>query len=164
MTEIRDEEEIARLLFYPQMVRDGELTPSAFPLDELLTKKGKNGASVDRCDLLVDRDALLEQKSGEISNPDGGRKSFGFCVGLTAEVRAIETTVKEKEPESGVETEVKRQALDVWPDEITENDPPKQWDQAHALMKKFDENYTRAHLRGTRDDLVEIFSKQIITF
>lgn len=134
------------------MVRDGILTPSAFPMDELLAKQGKSGASVDRCKLLPNPDTLLREKSQGISNPAGGRNPYGFSVAEAYNIRAI------------VVDTTSAQALDIWPDEIRYNDPPKPWDDAHALIRKFDKEYTRAHLRGTRDHLTAIFSESITLF
>lgn len=147
-----DGEQIARLLFYPQMIRDGVLEPSAFPMDELLARKGKNGSSVDRCELLEDRDKMLCDKAHENANAAGGRAPYGFCLGKSEEIRAIE------------EENSSAQALEIFADEITDNDPPKPWDHAHALIRKFDSSYTRANLRGTRDQLSEIFSAYIVQF
>ena len=152
MSEVSDHEEIARLLFYPQMVRNGELEPSAFPMDELLAKNGKNGSSVDRCDLLKDKVAILKQKSKEISNPAAQRSPYGFCTARAEQIRAIP------------EEKNSKQALDVFPDEIRDNDPPKPWDHAHALLRKHNNEYTRANLRGTRDHLTKIFSKNLTEF
>lgn len=152
MTGVADGEQIARLLFYPQMIRDGVLQPSAFPMDELLARRGKTGASVDRCQLLEDRDALLREKAQDNANAAGGRAPYGFCIGQAHEIRAI------------TEDQNAAQALDVWPDEIKDNNPPKPWDDAHALIRKFDDTYTRANLRGTRDRLSDIFSAFIIQF
>ncbi len=153
MTGVDDGEQIARLLFYPQMIRDGVLEPSAFPMEELLASKGKNGSSVDRCDLLAGRDTLLHRKAHENANADGNRNPYGFCIGKTGQVRAI--TTGDVNP---------AQALEVWPDEITDNDPSKPWDHAHALIRKFDDAYTRANLRGARDRLSDVFSHCIVRF
>lgn len=92
------------------MIRGGVLEPSAFPMEELLASKGKNGSSVDRCDLLAGRDTLLRRKAHENANADGNRNPYGFCIGKTGQVRAI--TTGDVNP---------AQALEVWPDEITDN-------------------------------------------
>jgi len=154
LTGIDDSEQVARLLFGPQMIHDGTLTPSAFPMDELLAQKGKNGSSVDRCNLLDDRDRLLCQKAHENANVAGGRAPYGFCFGKTEQIRGI-TIAGDLNP---------TQALEIFPDEITDNDPPKPWDRAHALIRKFDDTYTRAKLRGVRDKLCGIFSVHIVKF
>ncbi|KAA0909530.1 hypothetical protein FLO80_21100 [Aquicoccus porphyridii] len=146
---VDDEEQVARLLFYPQMIRNGELEPSAFPMDELLAKKGKNGSSLDRCHFLKDRDGLLRQKAEEKQNPAGKRSAFGFCVANVGKIRAIS------------EAESEDPALQVLADRITENDPPEPWDDAHALMRKHRDDYTRANLRGIRDHLSKAFSELV---
>lgn len=152
LSAVSDSELISRLLFYPQMIRNGVLEPSAFPMDELLAKRGKDGCSVDRCDLLEDRDHNLFDKAQENANAASGRAPFGFCVGKSEEIRAIREAMKSL------------QALEIFEDEVTGNDPPKPWDQAHALIRKFDDSYTRSNLRGVRDRLSNIFSTYIVQF
>ena len=158
MTNVSDGEQIARLLFDPQMIRDGDLLPSVFPMDELLTEKGKNGSSVDRCDYLKDKNSLLQKKAIEMSNSSKNRNPYGYCLGQVDRIRAIEI---EQSQANGTNP---KQALDVWPAPITQNVHPKDWDTAHALLKKFDNSYTRAHLRGARDQLMKIFSNEIVRF
>ena len=152
MTGVKDSEQIARLLFYPQMIKEDKLLPNVFPMNELLAKKGKNGLSVDRYDLLNDPSHLLYKKASKFANANKDRNLFGYCVGGIRQVRNI--TVYQSSA----------QALDVWPDAIKDNDPPDPWDNAHALLRKFDKSYTKAHLRGVRDKLIILFSKRIITF
>ena len=152
MSNVGDDEQIARLLFYPQMIRDGELQPAAFPAEELAAEKGKNGSSVDRCDLLVDRDRILCDKAHEIENPTSKRELYGFCLCESKQIRAIK-----KETNFA-------QALEIFEDKIMGNDPPKPWDHAHALIRKFDASDTKAKIRGTRDKLCKIFSAHIVQF
>ena len=138
------------------MICNGDLLPSVFPMDELLTKKGKNGSSVDRCDYLKDIDSLLQKKAIEMSNSSKNRNPFGYCLGQVDRIRAIETCQSQA---SGTNP---KQALDVWPAPITQNAHPKDWDTAHALLKRFDNSFTRGQLRGARDQLVKIFSNNIV--
>ena len=138
------------------MICNGDLLPSVFPMDELLTKKGKNGSSVDRCDYLKDIDSLLQKKAIEMTNSSKNRNPFGYCLGQVDRIRAIETYQSQA---SGTNP---KQALDVWPAPITQNAHPKDWDTAHALLKRFDNSFTRGQLRGARDQLVKIFSNNIV--
>lgn len=150
MTGIAEDEQVARLVFYPQMIGDnGCLTPAAFPTDELLAKQGKKGASVDRWRLLEDQDqapeALLCQKAQAMGKPDRGRAPHGFCVAQTGDIRAIR--------QQGCST----QAFEICPDGIKGNNPPKPWDHAHALIRTIDAACTRGKIRGVRGRLSEIF-------
>ena len=63
MPVVSDKEKIARLFFYPYMGEGKMLKPEAFPMDELLAKKDKNGSSVDRYDLLKEPENLLYKKA-----------------------------------------------------------------------------------------------------
>ena len=152
MSHVHDDETIARLIFYPHMIKDGKLQTFAFPMDELLAIKCKDGVSVDRYNLLSDPDHLLRQKAKKNANPTKGRTPYGFCLSTSKQIRAI----KEKQGNS--------QAFEIFQDEIKNNNPPEPWDRAHALIRKFDSTYTRAHLRGSRDYLLKIFSDRIEQF
>ena len=89
MPVVKDKEKIARLLFYPMMVKNGVLTPAAFPMDELLAQKDKNGSSVDRYDLLNGPENLLYQKARKNANPNAGRNPFGFGLAYVRDVRSL---------------------------------------------------------------------------
>lgn len=121
-------EELARLLLYPQMIKDGKLRPSAFPVDELLARKEKDGSSVDRCQLLSDIYRLLKDKAEEISSPDANRSPYGFFVANASGIRNIKIDGKSE------------QAFEIWPDPIVrDKEPPKPWDDAHALIRGFEQ-------------------------
>lgn len=152
MLVVKDKEKIARLLFYPDMVEGKKLKDNAFPMDELLAKKDKNGSSVDRYDLLKDPENLLYQKAKKYANPNAGRNPFGFGLAYAREVRRI--TIN-----SGSD-----QAFEVLPDPSQNNKHPEPWDHAHALIRKYCNTYTRGRLRGVRDHLIELFSENIQEF
>lgn len=155
MAQVTNEEHIARLLFHDQMVgsHDGRLTPLAFPMDELLCKKGKNGSSVDRCDLLEgDRDAVLLEKAKRIANPEKNRSTYGYCFARAGGIRAIP------------DADNSSQALEIIPDPLPASCSNSPWGKAHALLRKFDDNYTKANLRGVRGELIELFEKRIVMF
>ncbi|MCY4152157.1 MAG: hypothetical protein OXE94_07980 [Aestuariivita sp.] len=131
---------------------DGQLSSAAFPTEELLAVKGKTGASVDRCGLLEDPKRLLCQKVEEGANPAVGRNPWGYCTGEVGKIRSI-----------GIAGNGSRQALKICPDPVVGNSNPKPWDQAHALILKFDNAYTRSQIRGVRDQLIEAFSCKVRT-
>ncbi len=122
-------------------------------MQELPREKGKDECSVDRCDLLSDRNKLLKDKAFEIANPSGNREPFGYSVGKAVDIRSIKSDV------------ISAQAFEIQPAPITgtsENSKP--WDMAHALIRKFDSNSTRSRLRGSRDKLTNLFSVSIMRF
>ncbi len=150
---VDDSEEIARLLLYPQMIKDGKLKPSAFPVDELLAKEGKDGSSVDRCQLLPEIYCTLKDKAEEIANPHADRNPYGFSVAKASEIRNIPFNSKLE------------RAFEIWPDPIVrDKEPPKPWDDAHALIRGFDSSFTPGKIRGVRDKLIDLFSQQIVRF
>ncbi len=149
---VDNSELVARLLFYPQMVKERSLKASAFPMDELLERGKKTGASVDRCIFLKNHESLLRQKAFENSNSSSGRIPFGFCLGQVGMIRELKENVNFE------------QAFEIYPDKIIDNNPPKPWDSAHALIKKYKHNYTRANLRGVRDKLCVLFEKKLFQF
>jgi len=151
---IDDDEQVARLLFCPQMVcADGRLNPAAFPIQELLALNNKGGASVDRCKLLTDSKVLLRQKVEEMANPAAGRNPWGYCTGKVTEIRAIRTADKGSP-----------QVFKICPDPVVNKGYPKQWDSAHALILTFDSTHTRSQIRGFRDQLIKAFSCKVRTF
>ena len=150
---VDDSEDIARLLLHPQMIKNGKPKPSVFPVDELLAKKGKNGSSVDRCRYLPDRDKLLKSKAEEIANPSANRNPYGFFVSTASDIRKIKFDTESK------------QAFEIWPDKIVrDKGPSKPWDDAHALLRGFDNCSTPGKIRGVRDKLIGLFSQQIVRF
>ncbi|MCY3674444.1 MAG: hypothetical protein OXH65_05620 [Paracoccaceae bacterium] len=152
MPVVKDKEKIARLLFYPMMVKNGVLTPAAFPMDELLAQKDKNGSSVDRYDLLNGPENLLYQKARKNANPNAGRNPFGFGLAYVRDVRSLKIN-------SGSD-----QALEIYPDALQDKQHPDPWDHAHALVRKYCDTYKRGRLRGVRDYLIELFSENIHEF
>lgn len=152
---VQDDEEVARLLFSPQMLESysGQLKQTVFPMDELLADKNKRGASADRCGMLEDHDTLLQSKARENANPAGERTPYGYCVGKVEQIRLIK-----------LEYNGLQQAFEIYPDPILDNDPPRKWDHAHALIVRFSDNYTRGLLRGVRDRLIEVFSPSVKPF
>ncbi len=153
LNRVDDSEEIARLLLYPQMFKEGKPAPSVFPVDELLAARGKNGASVDRCRFLSDKDGQLRAKAEEIANPNAGRNPYGYFFTKAGKVRSIKLD------------KVSGQAFEILPDEIVrDNGLPKSWDAAHALVRRFDSNCSRGQIRGVRDKLIGLFEKHIVRF
>lgn len=153
MSEVEDNERIARIIFIPYMMRDGALCDAAFPMDELLKYK-KDGCSVDRCDLLKNHVMLLRDKASKYENPEKGRSSYGFATAKASEIRALQID------NAGVSA----QALDISADPKNDGSPPDPWNHAHALLHKYDESYTRGQLRGMRDKLKALFSSDIVVF
>lgn len=149
MVDVTDQEQIARLLFQAQMIEshDGKLTPMAFPTQELLCEKGKNGVSVDLCSLLGgDRDAVLFEKAKQIANPEKDRSMYGYCIASAGQIRSIREALGSA------------QALEIVPDPLHSNSSNKSWGDAHALLRKLDDNYTKANLRGVRGELMKILA------
>lgn len=154
MTNINDDERIARIIYYPQMIEGATLKENAFPTDELIKKKNKNGCSVDRCDLMDDHDRLLREKAIKYANPGADRSPYGYCIATARRIRELKIQ----------NTKDSAQALDVFPDPINKEGEQNPWDHAHALLHKKNENYTRSHIRGMRDHLVALFSEEIVQF
>ncbi|MCY4207288.1 MAG: hypothetical protein OXD29_04970 [Roseovarius sp.] len=148
MAHVNDHEQVARLLFYPQMVyADGTPKPNIFPTDELTALNGKNGVSVDRCELLGDPARLLRQKADEMANPAAERIPWGYCIGKAEQIRLIAIADNESQ-----------QAFKICPDAVASARTPRPWDLAHAIVVKFDNSCTRAQMRGVRDKLMQAFS------
>ncbi len=155
MTQVHNDEEVARLLFFPQMVDsfNGQLRQTVFPMDELLAIKNKRGASVDRCAMLKNYETLLRIKAHENANPEGDRHPYGYCLGKVRHIRSIK-----------IEYDGSKQAFEIFSDPIADNNPPREWDHAHALIVRFSDTYTRGLLRGFRDYLIEVFSSSVKRF
>ncbi|MCY4228381.1 MAG: hypothetical protein OXF20_11990 [Gammaproteobacteria bacterium] len=155
MPQVHDDEEVARLLFFPQMVdhSGGQLKQTVFPMDELLANKNKRGVSVDRCGMLKDYETLLHSKAHENANPEGGRHPYGYCLGKVKHIRSIK-----------IEYDGAKQAFEIFSDPILDNNPSREWDHAHALIVRFSDIYTRGLLRGFRDRLIEVFSSSVKRF
>jgi len=137
LTPVDDGEQVARLLFCPQMVHaDGRLSSAVFPTEELLALRDKKGASVDRCGLLEDSERLLRQKAEEMTNPTAGRNPWGYCIGEVRKIRSI-----------GMAGNGSPQAFKICPDPVVDNSNPKPWDSVHALILKYDSAYTRSQIR-----------------
>jgi len=109
--------------------------------------------SVDRCGMLKHYETLLYNKAQENANPAGERFPYGYCVGRVEQIRSIQ-----------VECEGPQQAFEIYPDPILDNDPPREWDHAHALIVRFSDKYTRSLVRGVRDRLVEVFLPSVKQF
>lgn len=141
-----DAEQLVRVLFTDRMTSSaGELESEAFPVDELIEKDGKS-VSVDRLDLLPDRECI-KHKLITYENPSRGREKWGFALGVVGAVRAITS-------QDG------RRVFEVYPDPI-ENFPPAPWDRAHAKIVRADSSFTKAFVRGYRDQLIGIFQGQV---
>lgn len=154
MANVNDDERIARIIYYPQMIEGETLRENAFPTDELIKKKNKDGCSVDRCNLMDDHDRLLREKAIKNSNPGADRSPYGYCIATAGRIRGLKVLYAQ-EP---------AQALDVFPDPINAEGERNPWDHAHALLCKKNENYTRSQIRGMRDQLVALFSEEIVRF
>lgn len=143
---VEDDEELIRILFTDRMTSPaGELEKEAFPVDELIEKDGKS-VSVDRLNLLPDRDCI-KCKLITYENPFRGREKWGFSSGFVRYIRAIHS-------QDGM------RVFEVYADPI-ENHPPAPWDPAHAKIVRADASFTRGFVRGYRDKLVEVFQGSV---
>ena len=148
---VADEEEIARLLFYPQMVnQQDELKKSAFSMEELM-EEGGHSLSVDRCRLMgKDFHRALGRKAGQFASADKGRAKHGYCLAVVKRIRSIRGASNE-------------QLFEVQADAIVQARPDP-WDQAHAKIVSASPSHTKGYLRGYRDKLCGLFSAEIRRF
>ena len=148
---VGNEETVARLLFYAQMIdATGKIQSNAFPMDDLIEKDGRS-LSVDRCNLLgQDPRVLLERKAEKFASADRNRAKHGYCLSVVKGIRSIRGSSGE-------------QLFDVLPDPI-EQSPPDPWDNAHGKLTGAAPDFSKSYLRGYRDKLCDLFSQNIRIF
>ena len=149
--EVADEEEVARLLYYPQMInKKGELQDFAFPMNDLMEAKGRS-ISVDRCWLMgKDFHQMLERKAEQFARSDRNRAKHGYCLAVVKRIRSILGTSNE-------------QLFEVRADAIVQANS-NLWDHAHAKIVRANPCHTKGYLRGYRDKLSTLFSQDFRRF
>lgn len=139
-------ENVVRLLFSHRMTgEDGELTPEAFPTDELIEKNNKS-VSVDREEMLLDYNHILN-KLITYERPEKGRAKWGSSHAI------VDAIVSIKDQDG-------TQVFRVLEDPL-ENYPPAPWDAAHAKIVRADESFSKGFIRGYRDKLVKVFQSDV---
>lgn len=140
-------ERIVRFLFFPQMIdRDGKLTPSAFPIDEIIEDKGKS-LSTTREQLALERGWVLELMCRERANPEKDRAAFGHAIGAAKSIRAIVVDSKSGE-----------KLFDIVPDPVLFKG---ETDTTHAKVSSANPAWKKAFIRGFRDKLADAFNERI---
>lgn len=144
-------EDIARLLFFAQMIDDdGKITNAAFSTEELVEQNGRS-VSVDRCWLLGEGYYhILKLKAAVLANDEKNRAKYGYATAMASDIRAIIGS-------DGCPV------FDVFPDEIVQP-APDPWDCAHAKLVRARKGLTKGYVRGYRDKLQDLFSKNITLF
>ena len=149
--EVASREEVARLLFYRQMINEkGEIQNAAFPMDDIVQENGRS-LSVDRCGLLgKSPHRLLERKADKFAKAGSNRSKHGYCLAIAGQVRSLQ----------GQDNE---QLFEIVPDPVAQPNPAP-WDRAHAKLVSADPSSRKAYLRGYRDKLIAVFSNNVRLF
>lgn len=148
---VKNDEEVIRLLFHPQMVNDkGEAEEVCFSTKELMEERGSS-VSILRSLMLADKFTDIRTRLEQMENPAKLRAKFGCLLAVCDEIRRVFSNPDEQNFPG-------RQVFKVVPDPKLKDgsiDPP------HAKICRASPDFTKGFIRGYRGELLKAFNRLV---